>query len=73
MAHDALGRSAAADALLAQAEPTVMSWQYQIAQIYAHRRDRERAFLWLERANRARDRSCACRLNHPQALPQPPQ
>jgi len=44
MAYDALGRRAEADALLRQ-----------IAQIYAHRHDRERALPWLERANRARD------------------
>jgi tetratricopeptide (TPR) repeat protein len=55
MAFDALGRRAEAEALLAQVDSQVMSWQYQIAQIYAHRHDRERAFLWLERANRARD------------------
>ena len=55
MAYDALGRRAEADKLLAQVASEVMSWQYQIAQIYAHRHDRERAFLWLDRANRARD------------------
>lgn len=45
MAYDALGRRAEADALLVQVEAGVMSWQYQIAQIYAHRHDRERALL----------------------------
>jgi hypothetical protein len=55
MAFDALGRHAEADKLLASVEKDVASWQYQVAQIYAHRHDRERALLWLERARRAHD------------------
>jgi TolB-like protein len=55
MAFDALGRRAEADKLLASVEKDVASWQYQVAQIYAHRHDRERALLWLERARRAHD------------------
>ncbi len=58
MALDALGRRAEADPLLAQlaADPLIRaSGSYQMAQIYAHRGDRERAFEWLERARQARD------------------
>ncbi|HEV8018484.1 MAG TPA: tetratricopeptide repeat protein, partial [Steroidobacteraceae bacterium] len=58
MALDALGRRAEADAALSQViEDPVdkVSATYQIAQIYAHRGDREGAFRWLERARQARD------------------
>jgi TolB-like protein len=55
---DALGRRAESDLALTKAEAdpvTRVSAQYQLAQISAHRGDRERAFEWLERAHQARD------------------
>ena len=55
---DALARPAEADQALAEleADPVIrVSGQYQLAQIYAHRGDRERAFAYLERARQARD------------------
>jgi TolB-like protein len=56
MALDALGRRPEADALLAKLEPQALNgWQYQVAQIYALRQDRDRAFLWLERAHAVHD------------------
>jgi tetratricopeptide (TPR) repeat protein len=58
VALDSLGRRAEADPLLAQleADPVArVSAQYQLAQIYAHRGDRERALAMLERARQARD------------------
>ena len=58
MALDALGRRAEADPVLARAEadPLIrVSGNYQVAEIYAHRGDRESAFKWLERARQARD------------------
>ncbi|HSY46805.1 MAG TPA: TIR domain-containing protein [Steroidobacteraceae bacterium] len=58
VALDALGRRAEADPILAEAEadPVIrVSGQYQLAQIYAHRGDREHAFGQLERARQARD------------------
>jgi tetratricopeptide (TPR) repeat protein len=58
MALDALGRRAEADTVLAQvvADPVLkVAGTYQIAQIYAHRGDREGAFRWLERARQGRD------------------
>lgn len=58
VALDALGRRAQADPLLAQVEADPVdrvSAQYQLAQIYAHRGDRERALAQLERARQARD------------------
>ncbi len=55
MAFDALGRRAEADQRLAALEANVGGWQYQLAQAYAHRHDRERAFKWLQIANRNRD------------------
>jgi TolB-like protein/predicted Zn-dependent protease len=55
MAFDALGRRAEADKGIAALEANVQGWAYQLAEIYAHRHDREHAFTWLEKANRARD------------------
>jgi tetratricopeptide (TPR) repeat protein len=55
MALDALGRRAEADKGIAALEANVGGWWYQQAEIYAHRHDRERAFKWLEKANRVRD------------------
>ncbi|HEY2809457.1 MAG TPA: TIR domain-containing protein [Steroidobacteraceae bacterium] len=55
MAFDALGRRAEADKILAALEANVGTWQYQLAEVYAHRHDRERAFKWLQIANRSRD------------------
>jgi TolB-like protein/Flp pilus assembly protein TadD len=58
MALDALGQSAAANTLLASvvADPLARRGaSYQIAQIYAHRGDRENAFKWLQLAQQARD------------------
>jgi TolB-like protein/thioredoxin-like negative regulator of GroEL len=55
MVFDALGRHAEADKVLAALLTNVGGWQYQLAEIYAHRHDREGAFKWLEEANRARD------------------
>jgi hypothetical protein len=55
MALDALGRRAEADRSLGPLLTDVLGWYYQLAQVYAHRRDREHAFLWLERAKSARD------------------
>ncbi len=56
LALDALGRRAEADQLLAAAEP---QWgngmAYQIACVYAGRKDLDRAFSWLDRAYRQRD------------------
>jgi TolB-like protein/Tfp pilus assembly protein PilF len=55
MAFDALGRRAEADKLLAQLQTDYSGFQYQVAQIYAHRRDREHALLWLDRARQDHD------------------
>ncbi len=55
MAFDALGRRAEADKLLAQVQNDYTGFQYQVAQIYAHRRDREHALQWLDRARQAHD------------------
>jgi TolB-like protein len=55
MVFDALGRHAEADKLLASLENKIDGWWYQVAEIYARRHDRERAFKWLEAAERARD------------------
>jgi TolB-like protein/thioredoxin-like negative regulator of GroEL len=57
-ALDGLGRRAEADRVLAQAEadPVIrVSGQYQLAEIHAHRGDRERALERLEQARQARD------------------
>jgi tetratricopeptide (TPR) repeat protein len=58
VALDALGQRAQADVALAalEADPVIrVSGQYQLAEIYAHRGDRERALTQLERARQARD------------------
>jgi TolB-like protein len=55
MAYDALGRRPEADQQLALLMKDQTGWQYQIAQIYAHRRDPERSFHWLEQARQAHD------------------
>jgi TolB-like protein/Tfp pilus assembly protein PilF len=55
LAFDALGRTAEADAARTLAEKNANGWSYQIAQIYAHRADTERAFAWLDRAYAERD------------------
>jgi TolB-like protein len=55
MAFDALGRRAEADKLLAEVQTDHSGFQYQVAQIYAHRRDREHALLWLDRARQDHD------------------
>ncbi len=55
MAFDALGRRAEADQLLAQLQTDYTGFQYQVAQIYAHRHDREHALQWLDRARQDHD------------------
>jgi adenylate cyclase len=56
LALDALGRRADADRVLAQAEATFGNYMaYQIAGVYAGRKDLDRAFQWLERAYKQRD------------------
>jgi TolB-like protein len=55
MALDALGRRAEADKVLAALESNVGGWQYQLAEIYAHRHDREQAFKWLQAASQTGD------------------
>ena len=56
LALDMLGRKGEADAAAAEAEKTSASGAaYQIALIYAARRDADHAFLWLDRAYRQRD------------------
>jgi TolB-like protein/tetratricopeptide (TPR) repeat protein len=56
MAYDALGRKADADRALAVAEKTsALGAAYQIALIYAARRDADKTFEWLNRAYAQRD------------------
>ena len=56
MAYDALGRRADADRALALAEKTsALGSAYQIALIYAARKDTVKTFAWLDRAYRQRD------------------
>jgi tetratricopeptide (TPR) repeat protein len=56
LAYDALGRKADAESALAHAESTAaMGAAYQIALIYAARKDADDAFRWLDRAYRQRD------------------
>ncbi len=56
LALDALGRKAEANQALAVAERDLAGKKaFLIASIYAARKDRDRAFLWLERALRQRD------------------
>jgi tetratricopeptide (TPR) repeat protein len=55
MALEALGRRAEADRLLSHVQSDYTGFQYQVAQIYAQRHDREHALAWLERARRDHD------------------
>ena len=55
MALDALGRRAESDVELAALQKTVNGWDYQVAQIYALRHQREQAFAWLDKAYQLRD------------------
>jgi TolB-like protein/tetratricopeptide (TPR) repeat protein len=56
LALDALGRRSEADRALAVAlEKLAVNGPYQIAVIYAHRNDVDRAFVWLDRAYQERD------------------
>jgi Flp pilus assembly protein TadD len=55
MALDALGRRSEADEQLAAADKYAYVLAYNVAQVYALRGDRDRAFTWLERAYRQRD------------------
>jgi serine/threonine-protein kinase len=55
LAYDALGRKAEADSARAIAEQNSAGWAYQIAQIYAHRNDKDQAFAWLDRAYEGHD------------------
>jgi TolB-like protein/tetratricopeptide (TPR) repeat protein len=56
MGYDALGRKADADRALAVAEKTsALGAAYQIALIYAARKDTEKTFEWLNRAYAQRD------------------
>ena len=53
---DALGRKSEADAAIAALENEhSISWGYQMALIYAHRHDKERALAWLDNAYQNRD------------------
>ena len=52
----ALGQKAESDAVLKRLISTLGEVAaYQIAQVYAHRRDNDRAFEWLERSAKQRD------------------
>jgi TolB-like protein/Tfp pilus assembly protein PilF len=60
LALDALGRRSEADRALAVAvEKLAVNGPYQIAVIYAHRNDVDRAFVWLDRAYQERDGALA--------------
>jgi tetratricopeptide (TPR) repeat protein len=60
LALDALGRRSEADRVLAVAvEKLAVEGPYQIAVIYAHRNDVDRAFAWLDRAYEERDGALA--------------
>jgi hypothetical protein len=60
VALDALGRRSEADRALAVAvEKLAVNGPYQIAVIYAHRNDVDRAFVWLDRAYQERDGALA--------------
>jgi TolB-like protein/Tfp pilus assembly protein PilF len=60
LALDALGRRSEADRALAVAlEKIAVIGPYQIAVIYAHRNDVDRAFHWLDRAYQERDGALA--------------
>jgi TolB-like protein len=65
LAYDALGRKTEADAALArviQANGGVHATE--IAEVYAHRRDLDRGFAWLERAIAVHDLSLGHKLTH---------
>lgn len=55
MALDALGRHAEAGRIIEALVKGEPGWDYQLAEIYANRGDRERAFEWLDRAYRNHD------------------
>ena len=56
LVYDALGRSSDADRELASFEKEyALSWAYPIIQVYAIRRDIDRAFAWLDRAYQQHD------------------
>jgi TolB-like protein len=55
MAYDSLGRRAEAQQQLALAMKEQTGWQYQMAQVFAHRRDRDGALRWLREAKEAHD------------------
>lgn len=50
LADHALGRTAEADRDLRSLLENSASWDYQIAQVYAQRRDRDKTFEWLAKA-----------------------
>jgi len=52
---DALGRNSEADQALSSIVKDYHSWEYQIAGNYAHRKDLDQAFAWLERAYQEHD------------------
>lgn len=55
MAYDALGKRAEAEQQLAFVMKSSAGWQYQLAEIHAHRGNREQAIEWLKAARDARD------------------
>jgi TolB-like protein len=55
MAYDSLGRRAEAQQQLALAMKEGSGWQYQLAQVFAHRGDRDSALRWLRGAKEAHD------------------
>ncbi len=56
LTYAALGRTAAADAALADAEnQDAANWAFEIAKVHAYRGQTDRAFAWLERAYRQRN------------------
>ena len=55
IAYDALGKHAEADPQLALVLKGFDGWQYQLAEIYAHRGDRDHAIEWLTQARDIRD------------------
>ncbi|HSY09171.1 MAG TPA: TIR domain-containing protein [Steroidobacteraceae bacterium] len=56
LALDALGRKADADRALAlAAKDAPNGWGFQLAEIYAHRKDLDQAFVWLDHAYQQHD------------------
>jgi TolB-like protein/Tfp pilus assembly protein PilF len=55
MAYDSLGRRAEAQQQLVLVMKKQTGWQYQMAQVYAHRGDRDSALKWLRDAKDAHD------------------